>query len=130
MTDPNPRTSQPGDSPVAPARKRPKHLLDPANPRPPTPARSGMSLTNVQQWIMSTLAVSTILHFSAGLVLAAFYVGDDRLDAQIGLLVIAGLFGVLSVAAGAGIHRRPLLSWWLLLGWIPTVVGVYLLFWR
>jgi hypothetical protein len=111
-------------------RKRPRHLLDPANPRPPASTRAGMSLTHVQQWIMSTLAVSTLLHFAAGLVVAAFYVEDDRLDAQIGLLVIAGLFGVVSIAAGAGIHRKPLLSWWLLLGWIPAIVGAVLLFRR
>jgi hypothetical protein len=115
--------------PAPPQRRRPRHLMDPSNPRPPVSNRRDMSLTHVQQWIMSTLAVTTVLHFSAGLVLAAFYVGDERPDAQIGLLVIAGLFGVIAVAAGTGIHRKPILSWWLLLGWIPTVVGAYLLFW-
>ena len=112
----------------APARPRPKHLMDPANPRPRATSRPGMSLTHVQMWVLSVLAVSTILHFAAGLVLAAFYVDDDRLDAQIGLLVLAGVFGVLAVLVGAAIHRKPLLTWWLLLGPLPALVGAYFLF--
>jgi hypothetical protein len=111
-----------------PPRPRPKHLMDPANPRPRPGTRPGMSLTHVQMWVMSVLAVSTMLHFAAGLVLAAFYVDDDRTDAQIGLLVLAGVFGVLSVLAGAAIHRKRLVSWWLVLGPVPAVVGAYFLF--
>jgi hypothetical protein len=87
-----------------------------------------MSLTHVQMWVMSVLVVSTMLHFAGGLVLAAYYVDDDRIDAQIGLLVLAGVFGVLSVLAGAAIHRKRLLSWWVVLGWVPALVGAYFLF--
>jgi hypothetical protein len=86
-----------------------------------------MSLTHVQQWVMSILVTTTILHMSAGLVVAAFFV-DDRLSSQIGLLVIGGLFGVVAVAAGLAIHRKRILSWWLLLGWIPALVGGYVMF--
>jgi hypothetical protein len=89
-----------------------------------------MSLTTVQMWILSTLAVTTILHFSGGLVAAAMYVGDARVDAQIGLNVLAGVTGVLAVAAGRAIHRKSLASWWLLLGWAPTAVGLFLTFGR
>jgi uncharacterized membrane protein YhaH (DUF805 family) len=87
-----------------------------------------MSLTHVQMWVMSVLAVSTMLHFAAGLVLAAFYVDDDRTDAQIGLLVLAGIFGILSVLVGAAIHRKRLLSGWLALGVLPALIGAYFLF--
>jgi hypothetical protein len=87
-----------------------------------------MSLTTVQMWVLSVLAVSTMLHFAGGLVLAAFYVDDDRTDAQIGLLVLAGIFGVLSLAVGFLIHRKPPISWWLALGPLPAVVGAYFLF--
>ena len=86
-----------------------------------------MTLTRVQMWVLSTFAVSTILHFSGGLMAAAFYVHESRADARIGLLVLAGVVGVLSVAAARAIHRKALLSWWLVLGWTPTVVGAYLL---
>jgi hypothetical protein len=113
--------TQPSAAP--PPRPR-KHLMDPNNPRPPQ--RYSTSLSTVQTWVLSTLAVTTILHLSAGLVVAGLFA--DRIDAKIGLLVIGGLFGVVAVAAGLAIHRRPLLSWWLLLGWIPAIVGAYIAF--
>jgi hypothetical protein len=119
----SPRSSAP------PSPRRAKHLIDFDNPRP-APARGAMTLTQVQRWVMSVLAVTTVFHMAAGLVVAAFYVGEGRADAQIGLLVIAGLFGVLAVFIGLAIHGRRPVSWWLLLGWVPTLVGAYILFWR
>ena len=101
-----------------------KHLLVPG--QPPRRRPDAMSLTRVQRWVMSTLAVTTILHLSAGLVLAAMYV--DTLDAQIGLLVIAGAFSVISVAVGLMIHQKKPLSPWLLLGVLPPVIGALLVF--
>lgn len=89
-----------------------------------------MTLTHVQMWVMSTLVVSSLLHFSAGVVAGALYVDESKVDAQVGLLIIAGILGVGSVFAGRAIHRKPLLSWWLLLGWAPTLVGAYLVFGR
>lgn len=101
-----------------------KHLMVPGEP--PRQRQDSMSLSQVQKWVMSTLAVSTILHLAAGLVLAAMYV--DTLDAQIGLLVIAGAFGVIAVAVGLMIHQRTPLSPWLALGVLPTLIGAYLVF--
>jgi hypothetical protein len=100
-----------------------KHLMVPGQP---VPRADAMSLTSVQRWVMSTLAVTTILHLAAGLVVAAMYV--DTLDAQVGLLVIAAAFGVISVAVGLMIHQRRPLSPWLLLGTLPAVVGAFLVF--
>jgi hypothetical protein len=100
-----------------------KHLMVPGQPvsRP-----DSMSLAGVQRWVMSTLAVTTILHLAAGLVVAAMYV--DTLDAQVGLLVIAAAFGAISVAVGLMIHQRRPLSPWLVLGVLPAVVGAFLVF--
>jgi hypothetical protein len=106
--------------------KRPRHLMDPDNPR--RPSSGGMSLTQVQKWVLSSLAVTTILHLAVGLIVAAVAVEDGRTDAQVGLLVISGAFGVLAVAAGIAIHGRRLLTPWLLLGLIPAVVGIPLVF--
>ena len=116
-------TSESNSGPAAPPRRR-KHLMDPNNPQPMR--RDSMSLNRVQTWVLSTLTVTTILHMSAGLVLAALVA--DTMDARIGLLVIAGLFGVFSVVAALAIHKRRPLSWWLMLGWLPSIIGAYVIF--
>lgn len=115
----------------APSRqtdKRRRHLLDLDAPRRVVsdPAADERSLGRVQRWVMSTLAVITILHMSAGLIVAAMYLDDATRASQIGLNVIAGAFGVLAVVVGLGIHGRRLLSPWLLLGLLPTAVGLWL----
>ena len=119
-------TQQPRET-TAPQKLR-RGLMDPNNPRPVHRSSGGMTLTTVQMWVASILAVSTLLHFAAGLVLAAYVA--DRFSAQVGLLVIAGLMGIFSVAAALLIHQKGLLSPWLLLGAIPSLIGAYLMFWR
>ena len=101
-----------------------KHLRTPGQPRPQQ--RYNTSLTSVQRWVMSTLVAITILHLSAGLVVAAYF--SDRLDSQIGLLVISALFGLIAFGAALLIHKRSPLSLWLLPGLLPALVGAYLLF--
>ena len=117
--------SQPGPS----APRRARHLMDPANPRPAYRG-SGMSLTHVQQWIASTLAVSTVMHLAIGFVLAAYFAKHGGPTPQVGLLVVAGLLGSLGIAAGFAIHRRSMLTPWLIAGWLPSLVGAWLIFWR
>ena len=121
--------STPSTDPAGRPRRKARHLIDFDNP-PPAPVRGAMTLTQVQRWVMSVLAVTTIFHMSAGLVVAAFYVDPTRTDARIGLMVIAGLFGVLAVFTGLAIHGRAPVSWWLLLGWIPTLIGASFMLWR
>jgi hypothetical protein len=104
----------------------PRHLIDPANPRRPQPG-DRERLERVQRWVLSTLAVTTILHLSAGLVVAALVMDPDRSVDRIGLVALAGLFGMVSVASGLAIHRHRLLTPWLLLGLVPGVVGAVLL---
>jgi hypothetical protein len=87
-----------------------------------------MSITQVQKWVLSALAVTTILHLSGGLVAAAIFLDPDAVDGRIGLNVIAGLVGVGAVAAGRAIHHKPFLSPWLLLGLAPTALGLWLTF--
>lgn len=101
-----------------------KHLMTPGQPRPPQ--RSSMSLTSVQRWVMSTLVTITILHLSIGVMVAAYFA--PRLDAQIGLLVISALFGLIAFEAALLIHKHRPVSLWLLPGLIPALVGAYLLF--
>ena len=106
-----------------PPRPR-KHLMIPG--QPPRQRPDAMSLTRVQRWVMSTLAVTTIFHFAAGLVLGAMYV--DKLDAKIGLLVISGAVGLIAVAVGMMIHQKKPLTPWLLVGLLPPAVGAVLVF--
>jgi hypothetical protein len=101
-----------------------KHLMDPNNPRPQN--REPMSLGRVQRWVLSTLAATTIMHLAAGLVFAAVY--SERLDAKIGLLVIGAAFGVIAILAALIIHQHRLVSPWLLIGLVPSVVGAVLIF--
>lgn len=109
-------------------RRRPRHLLDPDNPRP-QPVRGAMSLSTVQMWVLSTLSVSTVLHFALGLVASAVWLADGRPDAQIGLSILAGVTGVLAVALGFAVHRKPVLNGWLSLGLLPLPLGLYFSFW-
>jgi len=120
--------SGPAAAPTARPR-RAKHLIDLDAPRPVRNVRAEKeSLTHVQQWVMSTLAVTTGLHMAAGLILAAMFLDERGAGSQVGLNVIAGIFGVGSVASALAIHRRPWLSPWLLLGTLPTPVGLWLTF--
>jgi hypothetical protein len=85
-----------------------------------------MSVTSVQRWVMSSLVAITILHLSAGVVLAAYF--SDRVSSQIGLLVIAAAFGLIAFEAALLIHKHRPISLWLLPGLIPAVVGAFVIF--
>jgi len=103
--------------------KRPRHLMDPSNPRRQV---NDQALTNVQRWVTSVLAVTTILHLSAGMVIASVFLGGDQIAPQVGLNVIAGLFAAVAVIAGRAIHGKTLVTPWLALALIPTAIGMLL----
>ena len=115
-------------TPSTPPPERRKHLMIAGAPRPHT--RYSTEVSTVQKWVLSSLAVVTLGHLAAGLVVAAIFSPQNRLDARIGLLVIAGAFGVIAVAAALAIHKKSLFSPWLLLGLLPTLVGAYVVFSR
>ncbi|MGN6251108.1 MAG: hypothetical protein ACTHNS_04745 [Marmoricola sp.] len=119
-----PRETPPSDRPV----RRPRHLMDPSAPRPVR--QDPMTLSQVQKWVMSVLAVTTIEHLSAGLAVAAYFLPAERPGARIGLVVIAGVVGVLAVAAGFLIHGRRPTSPWVLAGLVPALVGVWFMYLR
>ena len=84
----------------------------------------------MQRWVISTLTIVTIAHFAGGIVLAALTVSPAHQGGRLPLLVLAGVTGVCAVVAALAIHRRRLLSPWLLLGWLPTLLGAYFAYWR
>ena len=104
------------------APKPRRHLMTPGQPPRPAP-RGGMTTSSVQRWIMSSLAVTTILHLAGGLVAAAAYV--EVRSSQIGLLVLAGAFGLLAFGAGLVIHGKNPLHPLLLLGLLPALLGAW-----
>jgi hypothetical protein len=118
---------------TVPARRTEKgrgHLLDMDAPRRVVrdPEKDARDLARVQRWVMSTLAVTTVIHLSIGLVVAAVMLEDAPDSSRIGLAVIAGIFGAMAVATGLAIHGRRIVSPWLLLGAIPTSIGLWLAF--
>lgn len=117
----------PGDNAAAPIESRPlpRHLMDPSN-LPVRQTGSSKSLTQVQRWVMSSLAVVTILHLSGTFVFAA--VLSSKVDARVGLNVIAGAMGIVAVVAFRAVHGKSLVSPWLLLGSLPGILGAWLTF--
>jgi hypothetical protein len=111
--------------PEQPRRRR--HLIDPDAPRPVRDhAAEDKSLTRVQRWVMSALVVTTIFHLVMGLIIAALFLDDPRPGARVGLCLIAGAFGVIAVALALMIHGRRPVSPWLLLGLVPSAIGIVL----
>lgn len=105
-----------------PTRRR-RHLMDPDNPQ--RPSVESREITRVQQWVLSVLVATTILHLSAGLAVAGIFADGSRPGAGVGLNVLAAVCGVGAVVAARLIHRRRPLSWWLLLGLVPGAVGLW-----
>lgn len=106
--------------------RRARHLMVPGEPpRRPT---GGMSITTVQRWVLSSLALITIEHLAGGIIVAAIFLEGDRPGAQIGLLVIAGAFSAIGIAAALAIHGKALLSPWLAAAVIPPAIGAWLCF--
>ena len=104
------------------------HLLDMNAPRRVVadPEKDARDLARVQRLVMSVLAVTTILHLVVGIVIAAVML-DGPTSSRVGLAVISGIFGAGAVAAGLAIHGKRVLSPWLLLGVIPTAIGLWLI---
>jgi hypothetical protein len=105
--------------------KRARHLMDPANPVRQVNDRS---LTRVQRTVASVLATTTILHFAAGLIIAAVFIDDEFVAARVGLNLIAGAFGVIAIGVGFAIHGRKPLSPWLLVGLAVAGIGLAVTF--
>ncbi|HET6154506.1 MAG TPA: hypothetical protein VFE15_16295 [Marmoricola sp.] len=107
-----------------------KHLIDPANPprrqRPEERAQDLAKLNRVRQWVMSALLVTTLFHLAVGLIIASLFVDHHRVDARVGLNVIAAILLIAAIGAARVIHQKSPLSIWLALGLVPSAVGLYL----
>ena len=82
----------------------------------------------VQRWVLTVLTISIVFHLAGGLAFAAYYTDPEAPSSRIGLLVIAAAMGCLAIGAVLAIHRRRLLTPWLALGLLPSLLGVYVCF--
>ena len=82
-----------------------------------------MNIERVQKWVMSALLLTVAFIFAGGLCILAAYA--DRAGAQPGLLVIAGVVGVLAMAGVRIINELPVAHPWLVFGLLPAAVGVW-----
>ena len=87
-----------------------------------------MDVERVQMWVMTSLMMTTAVIFAAGLALLAG--NNDRAGAKPGLMIIAGVVGVLAVAAARLIHQKSVLTPLLLLGVLPALIGGIVVFSR
>ncbi|WP_377322870.1 hypothetical protein ACFJIY_25420 [Pimelobacter simplex] len=115
----------PPTGPGTPGSARRRHLMDPNAPRKAPDPRDLERLQRVQRRVVSVLVVTTILHLSAGFVIAADHVDPDRTDARVGLNIIAVAFMVGGIAATLLLNGRSWKSPWLLLGLVPGVIGLW-----
>lgn len=107
-----------------------RHLMVPGQPRPPRAATGTMSITTVQRWIMSSLALVTVEHLAAGIVIAAVFTDPSEPGNRIGLLVVATVLAAGGLVAFRLIHQKAPLSPWLALALLPAAIGAWLCFWR
>jgi len=86
-----------------------------------------VEIVRVQRWVMSALLLTTATLFASGLALLSVVV-EDRGGARIGLMVIAGVVGVIAMVGVRLINEKTWLTPWLLLGLIPASVAAYFTF--
>lgn len=80
----------------------------------------------MQQWVMSAVVLTVAVIFASGLSLLAEH--SHRPGAKPGLLAIAGVVGIVAVAAARVIHRKSVFTPLLVLGVLPAaLIGFFVL---
>ncbi|MDZ5620397.1 hypothetical protein SFC88_06165 [Nocardioides sp. HM23] len=104
---------------------RRRHLMDPDAPRKVADPKDLERLQRVQRRVISVLIITTLIHLTVGLVLAADAISDDRRDAQVILILLGAAFFVVGIGAVRAINQKPLLTWWMLTGLVPVAAGLW-----
>lgn len=99
--------------------------MDPDAPRKVADSKDLERLHRVQRRVMSVLIITTLVHLTIGLILAADAISDDRRDAQVILILLGAAFYVVGIGAVRAINKRPLLTWWMLTALIPVAAGLW-----
>lgn len=86
-----------------------------------------MDIVQVQKWVASALTLTVAFVWAGGMVALALATFDDRTGAKIGIVVMAAVIGVVAMVGVRLINQARVLSPWLLVGLIPSVVGALVL---
>ena len=83
-----------------------------------------MEVERVQRWVISALVLTICTRFATGMAVLSGTV--DRAGARPGLLGISCVVGLVAMAGVRAINLKPILTPWLVLGFLPAlVVGSY-----
>jgi hypothetical protein len=99
--------------------------MDPNAPRKAADPKDLERLHRVQRRVASVLIITTLVHLTAGLILAADAITDEKRYAQVILILIGATFYVLGIGGVCAINKKPLLTWWMLTGLIPVAAGLW-----
>lgn len=100
--------------------------MDPSQPRKRPSAQDLERLHRVQRRVVSVLVMTTLVHLTVGLILAArFDVAGHRADAKVALVLVGAAFFACGIAASRAINRKPVLTWWLALAVVPAALGIW-----
>jgi hypothetical protein len=117
--------------PGEPPQHRSKHLLDlNTPPRARQAQRPSMSLTRVQQWVASTVILIVGMGITIPLAGISPFIeeGQGAPGAAVGLWVMSVVWGLATMVGVLVVLRHRLLSPWLLVGIIPAVSVLPLMF--
>lgn len=89
-----------------------------------------MHITKVQQWVASALLLVVGLTPAATLALVSVWMNEEEgmRSNAVGLWVMSPIWAVVTIAGVLVIHRRSVLSPWLVLGLIPAALAAPFLF--
>ena len=79
-----------------------------------------MEVERVQRWVISALVLTICTLFATGMAVLSGTV--DRAGARPGLLGISCVVGLVAMVAVRAVNLKPILTPWLLLGFLPAVV--------
>ena len=99
--------------------------MDPDAPRKAADPKDLERLQKVQRRVISVLVITTLVHMTIGLILAAEAISDDRRGAQVILILLGAAFYLVGIGAVRAINTKPLLTWWMLSCVIPVAAGLW-----
>lgn len=87
-----------------------------------------MRIEKVQRFVGSALALTIAAILAGGLCFLAAVA--DGAGARLGLLIISGAIGVLTMLGVRALNQLPVLTSWLAVGVLPALLGWYWLYLR